>query len=176
MLEGATNNMIGTKQLLRALSTAALLVLCFAPFSCSANNENSHTTATTYVSPPAHQVLTVVPQPSTEAAKKGTPPSLDRATNATGPSLAFALEQKSFHIGEAVPIEFSVTNAKLKGDGGEFRVRYMVDDEEMKWVDKAEPFWLSGWTPGKHTIRLELIGPDGWPYRNNVVAREIEVR
>jgi hypothetical protein len=176
MLERATNSMIGTKQFLRALSTGALLILCFAAFSCSANNENSHTTATTYVSPPSHQVLTVVPKPATEAAKKGTPTSLEPNTTSTEPSLAFALEQKSFHIGEAVPIEFSVTNAKLKDDGGEFRVRYIIDDEEMKWVDTAGPFWLSGWTPGKHTIRLELIRPDGWPCRNNVVTREIEIK
>jgi hypothetical protein len=109
--------------------------------------------------------------------KSGAPASLAGAANATGPSLEFSLENnQTFRIGEDVPIEFFVSHAKLRGDGGDFRVRYIVDDDEMKWVDKAEPFWLSGWTPGKHTIRLELIGPDGWPYRNNVVTREIEVK
>ena len=37
---------------------------------------------------------------------------------------------------------------------------------------------LTGWTPGKHTIRIELVGPDGWPYRNgdyNVVTRDLTV-
>jgi hypothetical protein len=31
---------------------------------------------------------------------------------------------------------------------------------------------------GKHTVRLELIGPDGWPFRNgdaNIITREISV-
>lgn len=79
-------------------------------------------------------------------------------------------------MGEEVPIEFSVLNAKLKADGGEFRVRYIIDDDEMQWLDSAQPFWLSGWTIGKHTVRVELIGPDGWPYKNgnaNIVTREI---
>ena len=75
-------------------------------------------------------------------------------------------------------IDFALANAKLKGDGGEFRVRYIVDDEEMRWIDKWEQVVLTGWTPGDHTIRLELVGPDGWPYRNgnqNVMTRELTV-
>jgi len=70
-------------------------------------------------------------------------------------------------------------NAKLKAEGGEFRVRYIVDDDEMKWLDTAGSFWLAGWTPGKHTLRFELIGPDGWPYKNGdgaIITREIIVR
>jgi hypothetical protein len=81
-------------------------------------------------------------------------------------------------LGEDVPISFVVWNAKLKGDGGEFRIRYIVDDDDMQWRDTAEAFWLSGWLRGKHTIRVELIGPDGWPYKNgnaNIVTREISV-
>jgi hypothetical protein len=57
-------------------------------------------------------------------------------------------------------------------------VRYIVDDEEMRWIDRWEEVVLSGWLPGQHTIRLELVGPDGWPYRNgdlNVVTRELTI-
>ncbi len=72
---------------------------------------------------------------------------------------------KTFREGEEVVIDFSLANAKLKGDGGDFRVRYFVDDDEMQWLDRWEQVALSGWSPGKHTIRLELVGPDGWPYR-----------
>ena len=74
-----------------------------------------------------------------------------------------------------VVIDFSLANAQLKGDGGEFRVRYIVDDEDMRWIDRWEQVVLTGWTEGKHKIRLELIGPNGWPYRNgdyNVETRE----
>ncbi len=153
----------------------ALLILVV--FSACANNDNSHTTATTYVSPPPVQVLTVV-------RKAVAPPSitkqqLDPTADPTKPLLVFHLENgKKFRVGEEVPIEFSVQNAKLKGDGGEFRVRYITDDDEMKWLDTIESFWLTGWTPGKHTIRIELIGPDHWPYKNgnaNIVTREITV-
>ena len=66
----------------------------------------------------------------------------------------------------------------LVGYDGEYRVRYIVDDEEMQWIDAHEDLVLTGWTPGKHTIRIELVGPDGWPYRNgdyNVVTRELTV-
>jgi hypothetical protein len=80
--------------------------------------------------------------------------------------------------GQLVEIDFLLSNAKLKGDGGDYRVRYIIDDDEPQWIDKNEPIGLAGWIEGKHTVRLELIGPDGWPYRNgdyNVVTREISV-
>jgi hypothetical protein len=54
----------------------------------------------------------------------------------------------------------------------------MVDDDDMQWIDRMEEVWLWGWLPGKHTIRLELIGPDGWPARNgqlNIETREITI-
>jgi len=95
------------------------------------------------------------------------------------PLLIFNLPNgKTFREGEEVALDFSLANAKLKGDGGDFRVRYIVDDEEMQWIDRWEQVVLTGWLPGKHTIRLELVGPDGWPYKNgdyNVVTREITV-
>ncbi len=79
---------------------------------------------------------------------------------------------------EAIMIDFWLTNAKLKGDGGEYRVRYIVDDDDPQYLDKWEPVWLAGWINGKHTVRLELIGPDGYPFKNgsfNVTTREIMV-
>jgi hypothetical protein len=45
-------------------------------------------------------------------------------------------------------------------------------------LDNADSFWLAGWIPGKHTIRIELIGPNGWPYKNgnaNIVTKEITI-
>ena len=66
--------------------------------------------------------------------------------------------------------------ALLRGDGGEYRVRYMVDDDDMQWIDSWVDVALTGWLPGKHTLRVELIGPDGWPVRNgdfNIETQEI---
>lgn len=90
----------------------------------------------------------------------------------------FSKEKGMFLLGDSpVIIDFSLANAQLKGDGGQFRVRYIVDDEDMRWIDRWESLWVTGWTSGKHTIRLELIGPDGWPYHNgdyNIETREFE--
>ncbi|HKG97184.1 MAG TPA: hypothetical protein VKA97_05200 [Pyrinomonadaceae bacterium] len=145
--------------------------VALASFACSGNNENSHTTVTTYVPPPPHQVLRAETRSGRQLA--GAPnPSVD----VNKPLLVFNLPNgQTFREGEEVVIDFSLASAKLKGDGGDFRVRYFVDDDEMQWIDRWEQVALSGWVPGKHTIRLELIGPDGWPVRDTIVTREIMV-
>ena len=66
----------------------------------------------------------------------------------------------------------------MKGDGGDYRVRYIVDDDEPQFIDKWEPVWLSGWINGKHTVRLELLDKDGRPVENggcNTTSREITI-
>jgi len=79
---------------------------------------------------------------------------------------------------EAIMIDFWLANAKLQGDGGEYRVRYSVDGGEAKFLDKWEPIWLKGWSAGKHTVKLELVGKDGQVVANgdyNSTSREITV-
>lgn len=153
------------------------IVLVLAASACSGNNENAHTTATTIVSPPPRQVLRAESRPGPQLPARPDDPKLQ--VDPAKPLLIFNIPNgKTFREGEEVVIDFSLANAKLKGDGGEFRVRYIVDDDDMKWIDRWEQVALSGWLPGKHTIRLELIGPDEWPYRNgdyNIVTREITV-
>jgi hypothetical protein len=78
----------------------------------------------------------------------------------------------------AVMIDFWLENAKLKGDGGEYRVRYSVDGGEAKFIDKWDPIWLSGWTAGKHNVKLELVDKDGNVVDNggyNSTTREITI-
>ena len=58
---------------------------------------------------------------------------------------------------DPVMIDFWLLNAKLKGDGGDYQVRYSVDGGAPKLLDKWEPIWLSGWVSGKHRVMLELI-------------------
>jgi len=79
---------------------------------------------------------------------------------------------------DPIMIDFWFSSAKLKGDGGEYRVRYIIDDDDAKYIDKWEPIWLAGWISGKHTVRLELLDKDGKPVENggyNITSREISV-
>ena len=62
---------------------------------------------------------------------------------------------------ESIMIDFWLLNAKLTGDGGEYRVRYSVDGGEAKFIDKWQPIWLSGWTDGKHSVKIELVDKAG---------------
>ena len=154
-----------------------VFVVALACSACSGGNENAHTTATTFVSPPARQVLKAEVRTGPQVPAKPDDPKLK--ADPSKPLLIFNLpNSKTFREGEEVVIDFSLANAKLKGDGGEYRVRYFVDDDEMQWIDRWEQVALTGWIAGTHTIRLELVGPDGWPYRNgdyNVVTRELTI-
>jgi hypothetical protein len=153
------------------------IALVLASSACSGNNENAHTTATTFVTPPPSQVLRAESRQGKQVPAKPDDPKLQ--VDLSKPLLIFNLANgRTFREGEEVAIDFSLANAKLKGDGGEYRIRYIVDDDDMKWIDRWEQVVLTGWIAGKHTIRLELVGPDGWPYRNggyNIVTREITV-
>lgn len=79
---------------------------------------------------------------------------------------------------DPVMIDFWLLNAKLKGDGGEYQVRYSVDGGAPKLLDKWEPIWLSGWIAGKHKVMLELVDGAGNPVDNggyNSTSREITI-
>lgn len=161
----------GMTTLVKRLGLLAIVTV-LACVACSGGNENSHTTATTFVSPPPRQVLRAESRPG--KLRTLNDPAVQLGDKK--PLLEFNLpDGKTFREGEEVVIDFSLANAKLKGDGGDFRVRYIVDDDEMKWIDRWEQVVLTGWIAGKHTIRLELVGPDGWPLRDNIVTREITV-
>jgi hypothetical protein len=156
---------------------AVLPALLLAVASCSTNSDNAHTTATTIVPPPARQVLQIQTRPAEQVPAKPDDPNLK--VDPAKPLLIFNLpDGMTFREGEEVVIDFSLANARLEGDGGEFRVRYIVDDEETRWIDRWEQVVLTNWLVGQHTIRLELVGPDGWPFRNgdfNVVTRELTI-
>jgi len=79
---------------------------------------------------------------------------------------------------DPIMIDFWLMNAKLQGDGGEYRVRYSVDGGEAKFLDKWEPIWLTGWINGKHSVKLELVDKDGSVADNggyNSTTRDITI-
>jgi hypothetical protein len=102
------------------------------------------------------------------------------AVDAAKPLLTYSRPKGEYKAAESDPImiDFWLENAKLKGDGGQYRIRYSIDGGEAKYIDKWAPTWLSGWTAGKHTIKLELVDESGNLIDNggyNLTTREITV-
>ena len=111
---------------------------------------------------------------------KDMPPSQGGAIDIAKPLLTYSRPKGEYKGADADPImiDFWLANAKLSGDGGEYRVRYSVNGGEPKMIEKWAPLWLSGWTAGKHTIKLELIDKDGNVVDNggyNSTTREFTV-
>lgn len=107
-------------------------------------------------------------------------PSKGGAVERTKPLLTYSRPKGEYKGADADPImiDFWLSNAKLQGDGGEYRVRYSVDGGEAKYIDKWEPLWLAGWTAGKHTVKLELVDKSGNVVDNggyNSTSRDITV-
>jgi hypothetical protein len=107
-------------------------------------------------------------------------PSTAGAVDHTKPLLTFSRPKGEYKDADADPImiDFWLSNGKLQGDGGQYRVRYSVDGGEAKFLDKWEPIWLGGWINGKHQVKLELLGMGGTPVDNggyNSTTREINV-
>ncbi len=107
------------------------------------------------------------PAPTPEGkdyAQKGQGGSVDRAK----PLLTYSRPKGEYKgaDADAIMIDFWLSNAKLKGAGGDYRVRYTVDGGEPKYIDKWEPIWLTGWAAGSHTVKLELVDASGNPVDN----------
>lgn len=123
---------------------------------------------------------------NTNAAPAGTPEgkamqsSTAGAVDAAKPLLTYSRPKGDYKgaDADAIMIDFWLWNAKLQGDGGEYRVRYSVDGGEAKYIDKWQPIWLSGWSNGKHSVKLELVDKAGNVVDNggyNSTTREINV-
>ena len=96
------------------------------------------------------------------------------------PLLTYSRPKGEYKGDDADPImiDFWLLNGKLQGEGGEYRVRYSVDDGEAKFLNKWEPIWLTGWISGKHRVKLELVDKSGNVVDNggyNSTTREITI-
>ncbi len=111
---------------------------------------------------------------------KGMQSSTAGAVDATKPLLTFSRPKGEYKgpDAESIMIDFWLANAKLTGDGGEYRVRYSVDGGEAKYIDTWGPIWLSGFGAGKKSIKLELVDKAGNLVDNggyNSTSRDITV-
>jgi hypothetical protein len=118
------------------------------------------------------------PTPAKEG--KDYSPSQGGSVDRTKPLLTYSRPKGEYKGADADPImiDFWLLNAKLQGEGGDYRVRYSVDGGEAKFIDKWEPIWLSGWINGKHSVKLELVDKDGNVVDNggyNSTTREITI-
>ncbi len=116
------------------------------------------------------------PTPEGKDMKESTAGAVDPAK----PLLTFSRPKGEYKGVDAAEImlDFWISNAELIGDGGDYRVRYSVDGGTPLFIDKWEPIWLSRWTGGKHSIKLELTDRDGNVVENggyNSTTREITV-
>lgn len=125
-------------------------------------------------------------QPMSNAVPQSTPEGKDMqaskagAIDTTKPLLTYSRPKGEYKgaDNEAIMIDFWLWNAKLTGDGGEYRVRYSIDGGEAKFIDKWQPIWLKGWTDGKHKVKVELVDKSGNVVDNggyNSTEREITV-
>jgi hypothetical protein len=118
--------------------------------------------------------------PATTPEGKDMQPSTAGAVDKSKPLLTYSRPKGEYKgaDADAIMIDFWLSNAKLQGDGGEYRVRYSVDGGEAKYIDRWEPVWLTGWTAGKHTVKLELVDRAGNVVDNggyNSTSRDITV-
>ena len=139
----------------------------------NAANSNANRTASPAASPSGSPAATA---PEGKEMQPSTAGAVDRAK----PLLTYSRPKGEYKgaDADAIMIDFWLSNAKLQGDGGEYRVRYSVDGGEAKYIDKWEPIWLTGWTAGKHTVRLELVDRAGAVVDNggyNATSRDITV-
>jgi hypothetical protein len=118
--------------------------------------------------------------PATAPEGKDMQPSTAGAVDRAKPLLTYSRPKGEYKgaDADAIMIDFWLSNAKLQGEGGEYRVRYSVDGGEAKYIDKWEPIWLAGWAAGKHTVKLELVDRSGNVVENggyNSTSRDITV-
>ncbi|HSI89354.1 MAG TPA: hypothetical protein VK918_09880 [Pyrinomonadaceae bacterium] len=111
---------------------------------------------------------------------KDMPPSQGGKIDDKLPLLTYSRPKGEYKGADADPImiDFWLIGGQLTGDGGQYRVRYSVNDGEAKYIDRWAPVWLSGWTAGKHSIKLELVDAGGNVVDNggyNSTTREITV-
>jgi hypothetical protein len=157
-------------------NTGAFQVVKFAVKNGGADATKPATTNANQTMSNANSAANTSPTPE----GKDMAPSTAGAIDASKPLLTYSRPKGEYKSADAdeIMIDFWLANAKLQGDGGEYRVRYSVDGGEAKFIDKWQPIWLSGWTNGKHSVKIELVDKDGNLVDNggyNSTTREITI-
>ncbi len=93
------------------------------------------------------------------------------------PYLTYNEPQGRYPSGKGDPIllDFLLSNCELSQDG--YKVRLTVDKEVIATLTEYTPYFLYGLSPGKHTVKLELLDKDNELVQGffNVTQREVEI-
>jgi hypothetical protein len=81
--------------------------------------------------------------------------------NLNGPLLTYSRPKGTYAAGEdgKVLLDFFVSNATL--DSNKYKVKVWVDTTAMPDIVKWQPYYITGLAKGDHTVKLQLIAPDG---------------
>ena len=151
-----------------------------ATFNVKGGGDTSKPTTTnkgeTMASPMKSPAANASPSPTREG--KDMAKSNAGDLDLTKPLLTYSRPKGEYAGADADPImiDFWLVNARL---GTDYRVRYTVDDGAPGFINVWDPIWLTGWTAGKHTVKLELVDKNGQVVENggyNSTTREINVK
>lgn len=134
-------------------------------------------TKTPGANPEASKSSTSATSPTTEREGMAMAASNAGEVDMTKPLLTYSRPKGEYTGSDADPImiDFWLLNASL---GSEYRVRYTIDGGTPAFINTWEPIWLTGWTNGKHTAKLELVDKSGQVIENgkyNSTTREINI-
>ncbi len=81
--------------------------------------------------------------------------------NLNGSLLTYSRPKGTYAAGEnsKVLLDFFVSNATL--DSNKYKVKVWVDTTAMPDIVKWQPYYITGLAKGDHTVKLQLVAPDG---------------
>ncbi len=97
------------------------------------------------------------------------------AFDAARPTLTFNLPLAGYRkaAGKGLPVDFIVSGPV---EPGAWRVRVMVDGEEVRTLDRVDPAFMIVLAAGDHAVRLELLDAEGRRMNANFAWSERTVR
>lgn len=94
-----------------------------------------------------------------------------------GPYLTYnePLETLNYNAAKPILLDFFLSNTQLSSDG--FKVRVIINGDNIRDLTRWVPYYIYGLTSGKHTVRLQLIDENNKvvPGLFNDVSRTITV-
>ncbi len=99
-------------------------------------------------------------------------------TDLHGPLLTYSRPKGTYvgSDGKKVLLDFYVANASLAPDG--YKVKLWIDTTTMTDIVKWQPYFITGLSNGKHTVKLQLVDAKGnaVPGDYNTVNQSIEIQ